>query len=108
MALFRRKSPEKPAKDAALVTTASGTNSLAEQPDEPPVVARMVIEIRSDGTRTIARGALEDALSGERVAVKAEGSTPMALAASLAKTIFSAPALAGQAMKALIERRLKR
>ena len=108
MALFRRKPAEKPAKDAALVTTASATNSLAEQPDEPPVVARMVIEIRSDGTRTIARGALEDALSGERVAVKAEGSTPIALAASLAKTIFSAPALAGQAVKALIEQRLKR
>jgi hypothetical protein len=32
----------------------------------------------------------------------------MALAASLAKTIFSAPALAGQAVKALIEQRLKR
>jgi|SRR5687768_7486362 hypothetical protein len=108
MALFRRKPADKPAKDGALVAPAPANNSLAEQPDEPPVVARMVIEIRSDGTRTIARGALEDALSGERVAVKAEGSTPMALAASLAKTIFSAPALAGQAVKALIEQRLKR
>jgi hypothetical protein len=108
MALFSRKPRDKPRDAQGLVTTASGTNSLAEQPDEPPVVARMVIEIRSDGTRTIARGALEDALSGERVAVKAEGSTPMALAASLAKTIFSAPALAGQAVKALIEQRLKR
>jgi hypothetical protein len=108
MALFRRKPAEKTAKDAALVTAAPAANSLAEHPDEPPVVARMVIEIRSDGTRTIARGALEDSLSGERVAVKAEGSTPLALAASLAKTIFSAPALAGQAVKALIEQRLKR
>jgi hypothetical protein len=108
MAFFSRKSAEKPRDPQALVTTAPDKNSLAEQPDEPPVVARMVIEIRSDGTRTIARGALEDALSGERVAVKAEGSTPMALAASLAKTIFSAPAIAGQAVKALIEQRLKR
>ena len=108
MAFFRRKPTDKPRENQSLVTTASSTSSLAEQPDEPPVVARMVIEIRSDGTRTIARGALEDALSGERVAVKAEGSTPMALAASLAKTIFSAPAIAGQAVKALIEQRLKR
>jgi hypothetical protein len=108
MAFFRRKPAEKSAKDGALVARAPANESLAEQPDEPPVVARMVIEIRSDGTRTIARGALEDALSGERVAVKAEGSTPLALAASLAKTIFSAPALAGQAVKALIEQRLKR
>jgi|SRR5688572_5904882 len=107
MAFFRRKPAEKPGEKRALAT-APANSSLAEQPDEPPVVARMVIEIRSDGTRTIARGALEDALSGERVAVKAEGSTPMALAASLAKTIFSAPALAGQAVKALIEQRLKR
>ena len=108
MAFFRRKPAEKPPASQSLVTAGPGTNSLAEEPDEPPVVARMVIEIRSDGTRTIARGALEDALSGERVAVKAEGSTPMALAASLAKTIFTAPALAGQAVRALIEQRLKR
>ena len=108
MALFRRRPAEKPANAAAVVKSGSNASSLAEQPDEPPVVARMVIEIRSDGTRTIARGALEDAMSGERVAVKAEGSTPMALAASLAKTIFSAPAIAGQAVKALIEQRLKR
>ena len=108
MALFRRKPADRPLNHEALVASERSTTSLAEQPDEPPVVARMVIEIRSDGTRTIARGALEDALSGERVAVKAEGSTPIALAASLAKTIFSAPALAGQAVKALIEQRLKR
>ena len=82
--------------------------TLAEAPDEPPVVARMVVEIRSDGTRTIARGALEDALSGERVAVEAHGSTPMALAASLAKSLFAAPMLARQAVRALIESRLKK
>jgi hypothetical protein len=28
--------------------------------DEPPVIARLVAEIRSDGSRTIERGTLED------------------------------------------------
>ena len=75
---------------------------LAPEPDEPPVVARMIVEIRSDGTRTIARGAMEDIASGERVAIEARGSTPAALAMSLARSMLSAPALARQAVKALI------
>ena len=44
-----------------------------EQPlevsDEPPVVARLIVEIRSDGTRTIARGAIEDVASGQKTAI---------------------------------------
>ena len=58
------------------------------------MVARLIVEIRSDGTRTIARGALDDALNGEKVAVEARGSTPAALAASLIRSLFSAPMLA--------------
>jgi hypothetical protein len=84
------------------------TEALAERPDEPPVVARMIVEIRSDGTRTIARGALEEVAGGERVAIEAHGSTPMALAASLAKTMFSAPMLARHAVKALLASRNKK
>jgi hypothetical protein len=68
----------------------------------------VVIEIRSDGSRTVARGAMEDALSGESVAIEARGTTPMALAASLAKTIFSAPMLARHAVRALIASRTRR
>ena len=83
-------------------------DSLAREPDEPPVVARMIIEIRSDGTRTIARGAVEDSLTGERVAIEAKGTTPMALAASLAKSLFSVPALAKHAVRALLEGRAKK
>jgi hypothetical protein len=83
-------------------------DQLAERPGDPPVVARMVIEIRSDGTRTVARGAMEDVASGERVAIEARGTTPMALAASLAKTIFSAPMLARHAVRALIQARTRR
>jgi hypothetical protein len=83
-------------------------STLAERPGEPPVVARMIVEIRSDGTRTIARGALEDAASGERVAIEAHGSTPMGLARSLAKSMLSAPVLARHAVKALLTSRKKR
>lgn len=65
---------------------------------EPPVVARLVIEIRSDGSRTIARGALEqvsvpgdpEAVPG-RVAVEARGGSPAALALDLLRSIMSAP-----------------
>jgi hypothetical protein len=67
---------------------------LAEQPDDPPVVARLIVEIRSDGSRTVARGALDDVLGGEKVAVEARGTTPAALAASLIRSMFSAPLLA--------------
>jgi hypothetical protein len=69
--------------------------------DEPPIVARLVVEVRSDGSRTIARGALEDAASGEQVAIRAEGTTPAQLAASLARSLFSMPLLAAQAARAL-------
>ena len=51
--------------------------------EEPPVVARLIVEIRSDGSRTIARGAVEDVLTGQRTTVEARGSTPLALMASL-------------------------
>jgi hypothetical protein len=75
-------------------------NSITKD-EEPPVVARMVIEIRSDGTRTIARGAAEDASTGEKVAIEVAGSTPLQLALSLMKTMATVPALARSAAKAL-------
>lgn len=71
------------------------------------MVARMVIEIRSDGRRTIARGALEDVSNGERVALEAHGSSPMALAASLAKSLLGAPFLARQALGSMLRERIK-
>lgn len=92
--------PENPERESR-----AKSDALAEHPGEPPVVARMIVEIRSDGSRTIARGAIEEATTGERVAVEAHGSTPMALAASLAKSMFSAPMLARQAVKALLSAR---
>ena len=78
------------------------STSLAEEADLPPVVARMVVEVRSDGSRTIARGALEDLVSGERVALRADASTPVALASELAKALFRTPVLAKEAVRSLL------
>ena len=69
--------------------------------DELPVVARMVIEIRSDGSRTVARGAAEDVATGEKVAVRFDGTTPLQLALSLVKTMTQLPAIAMGAARAL-------
>jgi hypothetical protein len=71
---------------------------------EPPVVARLVVEIRSDGSLTIARGALEDATTGERTTIEARGTTPLALAASLARAMTEIPALVRRAVRALLPR----
>ncbi len=83
---------------------ASERDDLAARPDEPPIVARLMVEIRSDGTYTIARGAMEDAMSGQKVAVEATGTTPLALALSLAKSLASVPWLARHAFRALLRR----
>jgi len=61
---------------------------------EPPVVARMIVEIRSDGSRTIARGALEDVATGQRAAIEAKGGTPMQLALSLVRSLGQLPRFA--------------
>ena len=66
--------------------------AIREAQAEPPVVARLVIEIRSDGTRTIARGMAEDVAQGERVQIKAEGATPLQLVLSLVKSLRDVPA----------------
>lgn len=65
-------------------------DDLLEQ-TEPPIVARLVVEIRSDGSRTIARGALEDAQRGERVAIDARGDSPIQVAIALARALTRLP-----------------
>jgi len=64
-----------------------------ENKPQLPVVARLVVEIRSDGRHTIARGMAEDA-TGERVQVEAEGSTPLQLAFALVRALAQVPSLA--------------
>lgn len=61
---------------------------------EPPVVARLIIEIRSDGSRTIARGAMEDVASGQRTAIEARGDSPLQLAFALARSLRTLPRMA--------------
>ncbi len=73
---------------------------------EPPVVARLIVEIRSDGTRTIARGALEDAQHGQRTAIEARGDSPLQLAIALARTLAQLPRLAARStVRGLLARR---
>ena len=62
-----------------------------ETHQEPPVVAQLMIEIRSDGSHTIARGALHDLRSQESAHVHAEGKTPAQLIASLLGSLLSLP-----------------
>lgn len=85
-----------------LVTSAPRVPARAE---ELPVVARLVVEIRSDGRRTIARGAMEDVASGKSVALEARGDSPLQLATALARSVFSLPALARSATRGLLARR---
>ena len=77
------------------------TGPLADPRPEPPVVARLMIEIRSDGSRTIARGALEDLVNDKNVALKAEGKTPAELARSLTGMLLGLPLFASQIAKSL-------
>ncbi|MBP9206125.1 MAG: hypothetical protein KBG28_19280 [Kofleriaceae bacterium] len=88
----RRDDLDEPPGSGAGPVVPVGTTA-ATPVDEPPVVARMVIEIRSDGRRTIARGALEDVASGQRTAIEARGSTPVQLALELARVMVRLPRL---------------
>jgi hypothetical protein len=81
---------------------------IADRPGEPPVVARLVVEIRSDGSRTIARGAMEDVQSGQTVAVEAKGSTPLALAIELARSMFGTRAIMSKVARGLLSGGKKR
>jgi hypothetical protein len=74
---------------------------------EPPVVARLVVEIRSDGKRTVARGALEDARLGERASIEVDAGTPYQLVLSLMRALFQMPAFAGSVAHALLPGRAK-
>lgn len=87
----------------------AGAGPLAPEPPEPPVVARMIVEIRSDGSRTIARGAVEDVATGAKTAIEARGDSPMQLALQLAKSLGSLPQLTlKSAIKGLLARRKRR
>lgn len=71
------------------------------QEEELPVVARLVVEIRSDGTRTVARGAMSDVESGQTVAVELRSGSPWQMAQSLVKALLSMPKLVVKTRKAI-------
>ena len=87
-----------PDKTATGVTVGSD-RALPATVEDLPVVARLIVEIRSDGSRTLARGAMEDAASDTRVAIEASGATPLELALALAKGILAAPWLRSPTMR---------
>lgn len=64
---------------------------LPQKDDLPPVVARIVVEVRSDGTRTVARGGMEDRVTGQKVALQAEAATPLELSRLLLRSIIDMP-----------------
>jgi hypothetical protein len=76
---------------------------------EPPVVARLIVEIRSDGSRTIARGAMEDLATGARTTVEARGDSPFQLAIALGRALTQLPRMgARQAIRGLLGKRRER
>lgn len=86
-----RRAAEPPVA-AELVDAGPAPRALTSD-EELPVVARLVVEIRSDGSRTVARGAIEDVATGTKTAVVARGSSPVRLALDLARSVASMPAL---------------
>lgn len=99
-------SPADDADDHVELIDASASHDRALSGDEDlPVVARLVVEIRSDGRRTVARGAIEDLVSGAKTAVVARGESPVRLAVDLARAIARLPRLAARgALKSLVSR----
>ena len=75
--------------------------------DEPPVVARLVVEIRSDGKRTIARGSLEESRLGERTSIRVDGATPSQLVLSLVRALLQMPAFTASVVQTLLAGRSK-
>jgi hypothetical protein len=73
--------------------------------EELPVVARLVVEIRSDGTRTVARGAMFEAESGQKVAVELQSGSPWQMAQSLVKALLRMPKLVLKTRKAIARTR---
>lgn len=88
-------------RDADVEVVVERSERAAAEVDALPVVARLVVEIRSDGTRTIARGAMEDP-EGRRVSLQAEASTPWALAKQLASAMWSMPRLPRPSLRSLL------
>lgn len=85
----------RPRDGADLAPRGAGGDLTAAE--ELPVVARLAIEIRSDGIRTVARGAMHDIASGQQVAIEVNAGSVLELgtqlAAAVGKSLLSLPRL---------------
>ena len=86
-------------REALKAGTTAKSGQVPVAHNEPPVVAQLMIEIRSDGSRTIARGAMHDLRANESAHVHAEGDTPAQLIASLLQSLLSLPSGVLQRLK---------
>jgi hypothetical protein len=82
-----------------------GLPAVQDTDEDLPVVARLIVEVRSDGRRTIARGLVEDLATGERTMVAASGDTQMALFSTLMRAAGGLTTLARRASRVLASRR---
>jgi hypothetical protein len=93
------RTPPYPVDDADgvdLVDASASRDRALASDEDLPVVARLIVEIRSDGRRTVARGAIEDVGSGVKTAVVARGDSPVRLAVDLARAIARLPRMAAR------------
>jgi hypothetical protein len=104
----RGSSAERRSETRQTTAVQATPNAPLAEAEDLPVVARLVVEIRSDGSRTLARGALEDVVTGERVSLEANGGSPAQLAASLAGNLLVTPFALGRYAKAVMQKRLRR
>lgn len=80
-----------PEDDAQLPRELDPKQVLANSEDLP-VVARMVVEIRSDGIKTIARGAFEDFQTGQQVGIETDPLAAAKLAQAFTRSILGSTA----------------
>lgn len=99
---------ERPGQPSAAAVASTAAGQVVTEAEDLPVVSRLVVEIRSDGTRTVARGALEDLVTGERRAIEARGDSPAQLATALAGSLLTAPLRLGRVAGDLLSARLRR
>lgn len=78
---------------SVVVQPASQAIAASHDDTDLPVVARLVVEVRSDGKRTIARGGMEDLALGKRVTIDARGDSPFALAMQLTRALVQLPGI---------------
>jgi hypothetical protein len=78
----------------------AGERSSTDQP-RPPVIARIVVEVRSDGTKTRSYGVLEDLRHGHQSQIVMPGPWP-GVAVALLRNLLTASAMARQVLGAVL------